>query len=311
MRSGKAEKILNISKTTLHKKIQENSLKIDKTSSGENIFRWRHIAKLRYIHDFSGKKNQPFILSICQNKGGVGKTTSTINLATVYSYIGRTLVIDLDSQANLSQSFNNYSVENDITLPDVFNDISLVNNAIIEVSENLHIIPNSLKMERWKRNCREIKDVSFLLRKIIKLVREHYDFILIDTPPALDVCLELSIYASDYCVIPFEPQPFSLEGIENILEEIKFILDKDTTTSFDLKILGIFVTMYEKGKLAGQITDVINRTYENAFHTHIRKAVAVQQAQALKESIFDYDETSTVAFDYYNLAFEILERILK
>lgn len=313
MKTGTVEKILkesdiSISRPTLLKDVVELKLDTEKTPAGENIFRWKHISKLRFKYKYSDKKIKPFVVSVSQNKGGVGKTTSVINISKVFSYLGKTLIIDLDSQSNITRHFISESSEDDIFLFDVFDNKDLLDKSIKNISENLDIIPNNLRFERWKRKSKENKDTIFSLKSLIKKLKEKYDFIIIDTPPSLDLCLDMSLYAADYCIIPMEPEIFNLEGISNILEEIEYINSQDKNGLFNVKILGLFITQFEKNNLSEQMTEHILGNYET-FKTKIRKVIAVKQAQAMKQSIFDYDETSTVALDYYNLAFEILEKI--
>jgi chromosome partitioning protein len=311
MKSNKVCSLLNISKPKLLREVEKHQINPQKTGSGENIFRWKHITKLRYNFDFDGKEYSSKVISINQNKGGVGKTTSSINIATMFSYLGKTLVIDLDSQGNLSQAFNIYTADSDLSLVDALDSPELAQRTIYTAGENLDIIPNNLKFDRWKKTAlKENRIVSFDLQKVLSQVKDNYQFIVIDTPPALDLSLEIALYAADYCIIPFEPDSFSMEGIENIFEEIKTIKKEDKTGFFNVKTLGLFITRYEKNSLSEQIIDYINNKYD-VFETKIRKAIAVKQSQAEKVSIFDYEESSTAAHDYYNLSFEILQGILK
>ena len=311
MKPKKVEELLELTRPTLLQRIKEHSLDVPKTLSGENIFRWKHViqlqfkAKYGYIQNIGTK-----VISICQNKGGVGKTTSVINLATALSYIGKTLVIDLDGQANLSQGFDVYLNEEDYSISDVFEKMDVVHDAIRQINDNLYLLPNHLKFERWKKNNRGNTKTVFNLKKVLKKIKDEYQFILIDTPSSLDLSLEMALYASNYCIIPFEPQPFSLEGITNILDEIESIQDNDEIINFDLKILGIFINMYEKNNLGMQISDVVSEKF-NTFKSKIRKAVSVQQAQAVKTPIFEFDETSNAALDYYHLTFEILDKVIE
>lgn len=157
MRAGKVQKILGITKPTLLRKIEENFPDMEKTASGENIFKWKHIIKLNYLKSFNKSLGKGNIISIAQNKGGVGKTSSVINLAYAFSYLGRTLVIDIDSQSNLSQAFNIYLVEKDISLSDVLDDNKLVKKAIRNVAPNLDLLPNHLKFEKWLKNEKDKK----------------------------------------------------------------------------------------------------------------------------------------------------------
>lgn len=311
MKPKKVEELLELTRPTLLQRIKEHELDVPKTNSGENVFRWKHVIQLQFNAKYSYIQNMNTkVISICQNKGGVGKTTSVINLATAFSYLGKTLVIDLDGQSNLSQGFDIYLNEEDYSISDVFENIEVVNDAIRPINENLYLLPNHLKFERWKKNNRGNTKTVFTLKKILKKIKNDYKFILIDTPSSLDLSLEMALYASNYCIIPFEPQPFSLEGITNILDEIEGIQDNDDIINFDLKILGIFINMYEKNNLGMQISDVVSERF-NTFKTKIRKAVAVQQAQAVKVPIFEFDENSNAALDYYNLTFEILEKIIE
>ena len=134
------------------------------------------------------------MLFIAQNKGGVGKTSSVINLAHAFSYLGKTLVIDLDSQSNLSQSFNTYLVEKDISLSDVLDDNTLIKKAIRNVAPNLDLLQNHLKFEKWLKNDKDKKN-HFILKKAIKSIKDEYSFIIIDTPPSLAFALEIGLYS--------------------------------------------------------------------------------------------------------------------
>ena len=312
MKAKKVSEILGINTAALSKKIKENSLSIAKSKGGQNIFKWENIIQLRALEKYEDKITQmpPKVISICQNKGGVGKTTSVINFGTAFSYLGKTLLVDLDGQSNLSQAFDIYLNEGEYSASDVFDNVELVDKAIRKINDNLHVLPNHLKFEKWKKNNRGNTRSAFIMKKILKEIKNNYKFILIDTPSALDIALEMALYASDYCLIPFEAQPFSLEGITNILDEISNIQENEDIIEFNLKNLGIFINIYEKNKLSQQISELVMTRF-NAFETKIRKIVGIQQSQAIKSAIFDFDESSNAAFDYYNLTFEILDRLIE
>lgn len=303
-----ASKLLEISKPTLFKKVEDYDLNPEKTASGENIFRWKHIFKLKYLQKYGNMNIGTKIISICQNKGGVGKTTSVINLATALSYIGKTLVIDFDSQANLSQSLDVYLMEEDKIIADVLDNNDLFEEVLVEVSDNLHLLPNNLRFEKWKKQNRNDSMTPFVLKKFLKNIKNKYNFILIDTPPGMDISLEIALYASDYCLIPIEPHPFSLQGIQNILDEIEYISSNDLIASFDLKLLGVFINMYENTSLADEISNIIIKRFDT-LETKVRRVTALPKSQAFKKPIFEYEENSNAAYDYYNLTFEALDRI--
>jgi chromosome partitioning protein len=311
MKAGKVSKLLGITKPTLLRKISEFSLNTEKTVSGENIFRWKHIIKLSYLLKYGKMPSGNRVITVCQNKGGVGKTTSVINIATALSYLGKTLIIDLDSQANLSQAFNIYLTKNERSVGDVLDDpdnLEAFNEVRIQVNENLDILPNNLKFENWKDAKRGEVITAFTLKRLLKNIRDDYTFILIDTPPALDISLEIALYASNYCLIPIEPHPFALDGISNILAKIKRIASNDQIANFNLKILGCFINIYENNNLSEVISNQIIKNY-NTFKTKIGKVTALAEAQAEKAPIFEYNESSNASYDFYNLTFEILEKL--
>jgi chromosome partitioning protein len=311
MRAGKVQKQLGISKTTLLRRVEDKSTgAVEKSAAGDNIFRWKHIIKLAYLEKYNNVLPKKSIISICQNKGGVGKTTSVVNLATAFSYLGKTLVIDLDSQSNLSQSFNLYLSEKDISLSDVFEKPALINKAIRTVpgNENFFVLPNHLKFEHG--NYRDKENIHFILKKALKELNQEFNFILIDTPPYLGLALKIALYASDSCIIPFQAHPYALDGIMNIIKEIKNISKKDETGNFNPEILGIFVNNFEENTLFNQVVENVIKVCPT-FETKISKAVAIPQSQAMKQSIFDFDESNKVCSQYYSLFFEIIEKIMR
>lgn len=314
MRAGTVQKILGITKPTLLRKLEENFPNIEKTTSGENIFRWKHIIKLNYLKKYANKtlNRNSNVIAIAQNKGGVGKTSSVINLGHLFSYIGKTLVIDLDSQSNLSQSFGIYLSEKDISLSDVFEDPNMIKSSIKNIRENLDLLPNHLKFEKWLKNNKDKKHKPYILKKALKAIKDDYDFIIIDTPPSLAFALEMGLYASDYCIIPFQAHPFAMDGIINIIDEIKTISKKDDTGNFELEILGVFVNNYEENILFNQIAEHIENSNKfHVFKTKVHKTVTIPQSQAVKESVFEFDEKAKVCNEYFDLFFEILSKVIK
>lgn len=313
MKSGKVEEILGISKATLLRRAKEFGVKLEKTHGGDNIFRWKDIFKMKKEQDFKIIDNMGCkIICISQNKGGVGKTSSAVNIATGLSYLGKTLIIDLDSQANIAQIFDKYLSDTDISISDVFDNLELFPKCKISITDSLDILPSHIKFEKWKRLNRGTAKTSFVLKRLVKELRNEYKFIIIDTPPTLDLALEIGFYASDYALISFMPHPLCLNGTTNTLDEIINIAKSDDVANFNLKVLGIFFNIYEKNTISQQLCEFVYENFTDKFKifdNRIRKGIVVQQAQADNKSIFEYDETSNICLDYYNLTFEILQEM--
>lgn len=310
MKAGIAQNLLGISRTTLLSKVKEFNLEIEKTKSGDNIFKWSDIISIySKINDI---KLKPFVMSITQNKGGVGKTTSSINLAYLFSQLGKTLLIDLDGQANLSQVFQVYKRDKkDITLKEALEDPKKTPETIVNVGLNLDLIPNVTAFDLWKKQAITKRYPQYLLKKAIKEVQHDYKFIIIDCPPSIDLSFELSLCASDYALVILDGHPFSLEGLENILSEIQRIIDDDITGMLDLKVLGVFFARYKETILTKEIYQETLKSYseQKIFNTKIRDNIQIPESQAQKLPIFEYSDSCNASLDYFYLWTEILERI--
>lgn len=264
---------------------------------------WKDKAKEQFKKAFGDIKKEPKVISICQNKGGVAKTTSSINIAVALSYIGKVLLIDNDSQSNLSQTFNMDISQEFYSLYDVFLKPEIIKDSIRNIFDNLDIISNNTFYDDY---LDENKDIH-VLKNILGLVKNDYHFIIIDTAPTLAAALKMSIIASDFFLVPTTAAPLSLQNIRNTYERANN-LNKEY--NLNVKNLGTFITMLENRNLSRSIISFFNDNKEfNLFDTKIRKAVAIEESQAVKLPIFDYAPDSNPASDYYNLTFEILERI--
>lgn len=149
------------------------------------------------------------VISIIQNKGGVGKTTTTQNLGYLFSKIGNTLLIDLDSQANLSQIYNLYLENSNLS------NFIEKGEGLYKINETLSIIPNNLTFEYWIKNSNSIRNPSYKLKSAIDKIKDNYEYILIDAPPTLNISLDLALYSSDYYLIVMDGHKLSLNGLEN------------------------------------------------------------------------------------------------
>lgn len=306
MKPKLAEEILKITRPTLLKKIEEFNIPVEKSPAGDNIFTWSDVTQIYQRMYF--QKPKKFVISLCQNKGGVGKTSSTINLGYLFSCIGKTLIIDLDAQANLSQAFEIYKSKNDLSLKDALDNPKEVSNSIVNISDSLDILPNTNSFELWKRTSNNKRSPQYLLQKALKQVKDNYDYILIDCPPAMDISFDLALYASDYALIILEPHPFSIENLENITVEIQRIIDDDVTGLLDLKVLGTFFSRYKDTVLTKDIVDQAKQSFD-IFETKIRDNIQIPESQASKQPVFLYNEGCNGSNDYFKLWVELMEKI--
>ncbi|MCS7027487.1 MAG: ParA family protein [Bacteroidia bacterium] len=242
------------------------------------------------------------IISLVNHKGGVGKTTSTLNLGKALSILGKkVLVIDIDPQANLSQSVGIDEPQN--TVYDV-----LCNNVplpIYNIDEKFAIVPAELRLSMAENNLQAEQVTGyFKLRKALQSIKQNYDYILIDCPPSLGILTINALLASTHLIIVVEPQYLAVKGLQTIIDLYKRLKDDLNT---DLSILGLLITQFNRTVVSKSIIEQIQRKYKNVvLNTIIRQNVKITEASALRKDIFQHDAQSAGAQDYLALAKEII-----
>ena len=249
------------------------------------------------------------IISLANQKGGVGKTTTSINLAAALAKLGkRVLLIDADPQANTSSGLGIDIRELESTIYECLVNGIDPHTAIVETSmENLYVIPSHIDLVGAEIEMLNMEHREQLLKKIIQPIRDDYDFILIDCSPSLGMITINALTASDSVIIPVQCEFFALEGIAKLLNTIKIIKSK---LNPQLKIEGFLLTMYDNRlRLSNQVYEEVKRHFGDlVFNTVISRNVRLSEAPSHGVSVLEYDPHSKGAQNYTALAREVIVR---
>lgn len=245
------------------------------------------------------------VIALMNHKGGVGKTTSAINIGAGLVELGKkVLLIDLDPQANLTISLG-------ISRPRITIYESLRGEAgltPITTKPNLDVIPSTLDLSGAELELINEAGREFILRELIELVKDAYNYVIIDCPPSLGLLTLNALTSSDVVYIPLQTEFLALQGlakIKQIIQKVKLRLNKQ------LHIGGVMATMYDNRKVLNRdVVETIKKYFgKNVFNTMIRDNVALAEAPAQRKDIFEYSKNSAGAEDYLALCKEIIERL--
>jgi len=251
------------------------------------------------------------VIAIANQKGGVGKTTTTINLASALARENlNTLIIDLDEQANATIGLGIGREFVKVSSYDLLTSDIKIEDTILQIDEKLSIIPSSSKLANIVEKLIGLDEKERLLEKKLNSVKDNYDFILLDCPPSLSVTIDNALFASDSVIIPVECDYFAYDALTQMIQKINQIQKEKNPLGRKLTIEGVLLTKHDNRNLFGyKMIEKVKELFPNKiFKTIISRSSHIQEAPMYGKSVLDFAYNSRGSKEYRELAIELLER---
>ena len=249
------------------------------------------------------------VITVTNQKGGVGKTTTSINLSFYLAKAGKkTLLIDFDPQGNASSGLGIDKNDLDRTMCDVMlGDCELKDVVVANKVKKLYVAPTIPELANVEVQMAEMENKFLILKRAIASVADDYDYIIIDSPPSLSLLTVNGMIAAEYLLIPVQTEFYALEGVSQLLKSMDLV---KKAMNPDLKLLGVLATMYDRRTtLSSQVLAEVKKFFkEKVFDTTIPRNVRLAEAPSHGVAIGQYDRFSKGAKAYKSLAEEVMER---
>lgn len=269
------------------------------------LFR-RSLDKMPAARSNSAKISRPIVISVAQNKGGTGKTTTTLNLGAALAARGsKVLLVDLDPQANLSSGTGIDIANLETSMYEVFLDRNISLMDIAQPRINLTVAPGHISMVKLEMDLVNRTGREWILKRKLEPLQGQFDYVLIDCPPSLGLAVTNALASSHYVLLPVQTQAYALYGVPQLIEFIN-VVQEDLNP--ELEILGVLLTFTNRTRLSREVEDEVKKYFQSGvFATPIRQNIKIAEAPLSGQSILTY--APDAAEDYIRLAEEVEKRV--